>query len=118
MPYRGEWSRGQTTTLDGSGNGTLTFEPDNASQTVTVTDMVVSTSQLPGTTPVPSVVVYKNGTQLGATEGGTRDGDFDIGHGRIVMGPADIINVVFTGGPAGVHAYARLAGTFVTSGGP
>lgn len=117
MAYRGEWSRGQTVTLDGSGNGTLTFEPDNASQTVTVTDMVVSTTQAPGTTPVPSVVVYKNGLQLGATEGGTRDGDFDVGHGRTVMGPADIINVVFTGGIPGTQAYARLAGTYLTHGG-
>lgn len=112
--YRGDWSRAQSVVLDGSGNGTVIFDPDNAWQTVTIEYVVVSTDQADNTSPIPAARVYKGEPAQANFEGGTRDGNMDVGIGRIVMGPADEIQIRFTGGIPGSRATARVSGTYLT----
>lgn len=109
----GDWSRAGSAVLDVNGNGLIVFDSDNAWQTVTVEYVVVSTDQAAGTS-IPTVRVYKGEPAAANFEGGTIDGNLDTGVGRIVMGPADEIQVKFTGGVPGSRATARLSGTFVT----
>lgn len=114
MSYRGDWSRAGRAVLDGSGNGSIVIEPQNAWQTITIEHVVVSTSQPAGSLPVPTVKIYLNSETDANLHGGTRNGDLDTGRGRIVMGPVDVIRIRFTGGRPGDVASAIVHGTVVS----
>ena len=64
--------------------------------------------------PVPAASTYLNDPTPAHLKGYTKDGDGDVGRGRIVMGPADVITVVFEGGVVGSNASAGLDGTYET----
>lgn len=100
--------------LDASGNGTLSFRVPSW-QRWRVTEVVVSTDQPAGSTPVPTSNTYLNGTDPAYLEGGTRDGDLDVGHGLIEADPGDVIYQVFSGGIPGSTAFTGIRGTKETT---
>ena len=102
-------------TLDSNGNGTVTLGPDNAWQRWDVTGIVVKTSQSATSTPVPQAEVFVNATTSPAnSEGATSSGNNDTFNGATEVGPADNLNIVWSGGISGSVATAIVTGTRYT----
>jgi len=101
--------------LDGNGNGTLYFDPDNANQRWEVTGVVVSTNQgLAIPYPVATLYVGPE-TSPANNQGATASGNQDtFGGGCIDVGNADQLAVVWTGGVPGSTAFAQVSGTKYT----
>lgn len=100
-----------TVTLDASGDGTVTFSPDNANQRLEITGVVVSTDQ-GNTTPYPVATLYVGSTTSpGNNQGATASGNQDVfGSGVIDVDNAQEFSVVWTGGVAGSNAFAQITG--------
>lgn len=116
-------------TLDSTGNGVLTFDPQNARQRWEVTSVVVRTNQAATATTVPVATVGKNtvvASQLsqGNNRGQSWSGNQDVFAGSIDISPADFLSVLFGPPPgatsgqiaalAGVVAYATVTGRAYT----
>jgi len=104
-------------TLDANGNGVVELDPPPQGwEAWEVTHVGVRTSQAAGSTPIPTADVYKNDETVPANwHGGTRDGDHDTARGTVWLQGSDVLRVVFTGGPAGVTAYATATGTYTAT---
>jgi hypothetical protein len=116
-------------TLDSTGAGVITFDPDNARQRWEVETVVVSTNQAATATVVPVATVGKNtviASQLsqGNNRGQSWSGNQDTFAGKTDISPADFLSVIFTPPPgatggqiallSGVIAYATVTGTRYT----
>lgn len=105
-------------TLDGSGNGSVTFDVFTSWSRWVITSVVV---KMAGANPqvFPQVNTYigpPGGTAAafqsdGLGEGGTWLGGQDTLHGHAVLEATESLSVVFTKGTAGAKATAVIAGT-------
>lgn len=112
----GDWTRigsvrrRGSVTLDGSGNGTVSFDVTYSSNHKwIITDVIVATSQSSTQSPYPTATAYYGGQQVGVSEGATWTGNQDIMRGTIEM-TAETLAVAFTGGVAGSVATAVIEG--------
>jgi hypothetical protein len=113
-------------TLDSTGNGVLTFDPDNASQRWEITSVTVATNQTSLATTVPVATLAVNTVSMktmsaGNQRGASWSGNSDTFMGKIDVGPADFFAVLFSppqgaaGAPmAGVIASAVVTGSKFT----
>ena len=113
-------------TLDATGNGVLTFDPDNARQRWEVTGIVVATNQNATATVVPVATAALNTTTFatlsaGNNRGQSWSGNQDTFAGKIDVGPCDFLAVAFSPPPgqsgspmSGVIASAVITGTKYT----
>jgi hypothetical protein len=97
------------TTLDGDGNGQVTFSPRTSRQVWNVTNVAVAGSSV---TSVPIAVVYLGSTNLGGTYSGTNDSD----NVTAMVWPGQQLSVKWTGGDPGASASAYVYGTISTTG--
>jgi hypothetical protein len=108
---QGSVRRRGSVTLDGSGNGTITFGVTfSANHKWVISNVIVSTSQAPTTAPYPTATVYLGGQQAGVSEGATWTGNQDIFTGQAEMTTADDMVVAWTGGVPGSVATAVIEG--------
>ena len=106
--------KSQSVTLDGNGNGTLYFDPDNANQRWEVTGVVISTNQgLVTPYPLCSLFVGPETSQANL-QGQSASGNQDQFTGCTDVGAADELVVVWQGGVAGTVASAQVSGTKYT----
>lgn len=122
----GELKKSGQVTLNSSGNGVLTFDPDHANQRWEVTSVVVATNQAATATTVPFVTLAENTTALstlsaGNNRGGTWNGNKETFQGTWHIGPCDFLAIIFSppagqsGAPlSGVIASAVVSGTKYT----
>jgi hypothetical protein len=113
-------------TLDASGNAVLTFDPDNANQRWEINSVVVATDQMAAATTVPIATLAINTLTLstmsaGNQRGATWSGNNDTFVGRIDLGGADFLAVLWSPPPGqphttlvGVIASAVITGTKYT----
>lgn len=113
-------------TLNASGNGMLTFDPDNANQRWEVTSIVVSTNQPATSTVIPVATVALNTAIVGLlspgnNRGASWSGNQDTFQGKTHVGPCDNLNVMFSPPPgqsgtplSGVIASAVVSGSKFT----
>jgi len=112
-----------TVTLDSSGNGFISFDPDSARQRWVVTQVVVSTNQVSTATVVPVVTLALNSTGIttmsqGNQRGSTWSGNQDEWNGVIEVSACDFLGVLFSPPPgqsgtplSGVVCTAVVTGT-------
>lgn len=106
-------------TLDGNGNGVLTFQTDHANQRWVVTTVIVSTIQPSTASLVPYATAALNTTSLSQMSPGNQlgtswDGNTDtFGGPAFDVGPCDFISVLFY--PPLGQAGAALAGVVATA---
>lgn len=111
----GQLHKADSAIMDGTGGATLIFTTENARQRWEVTTVVVSTNQDPTVAPYPRAEVFVNdSSSMGNSQGATWTGNQDTFTGTTDVGPCDNLIVVFTGGPPGATATARLGGTKYT----
>lgn len=110
MVYSTSLKEQNSVKLDANGNGTITFTVP-IKQRWRITNVVTSTNQAAGSTPVPVSSTYLNGTDSMHLEGGTKDGDLDTGVGLIIAEQEDRVIQVFTGGVVGSIGSVCLRGT-------
>ncbi len=97
-------------TLDGSGNGSVTFGVTySANHKWVISDVLVATSQSPSQAPYPTATAYLGGQQVGVSEGATWTGNQDVMRGQIEM-TSEELTVAFTGGLPGSVATAVIEG--------
>jgi hypothetical protein len=102
--------RRQSVTLDGNGNGTVTFGVSwSSNHRWVISDIIVATNQNPSVAPYPTATAYLGGQQVGVSEGATWTGNQDVMRGQVEM-TADDLAVAFTGGLAGSVATAVIEG--------
>lgn len=108
-------------TLNASGQGVLTFDPDNANQRWEVESVVVSTNQAATATVVPTATVAVNTQTFGTLSAGNQRGaswagNQDTFQGTIHVGPADYLTLMFSP-PAGATAgqIATLVGVIASA---
>lgn len=105
-------------TLDSSGRGVLTFDPQNARQRWDVRQVVVTTNQNATATVVPVVTLAVNTVTFatmapGNQRGATWNGNQETFTGSEHVGPCDFFTVLFTP-PAG-QSGAPLSGVIATA---
>lgn len=106
----GSVRRRKSVTLDGSGNGTVTFGVDwSSNHKWVISSLIVATNQAPNQAPYPTATAYLGGQQVGVSEGATWTGNQDVFQGVAEM-TADDLNVAFTGGVPGSVATAIIEG--------
>ena len=115
-----------TVTLDSTGHGVLSFDPDSSNQRWEVTGVSVNTDQAATATTVPVATLAINTVSLstmsqGNQRGSSWSGNSDSFSGLVQVGGADTFNVLFSPPPgnpgtalAGVRATAVVAGTKYT----
>jgi hypothetical protein len=105
-------------TLDGDGNGAVTFDPDHANQRWVITSVIVSTNQPATAVLVPfatgalnttSLSQMSQGNQLGTSWDGNND---TFGGTPVDVGPCDFYTVLFYPPPG--QPGAALAGVIAT----
>lgn len=108
-------------TLDATGNGVLTFDPDNSNQRWEITSVVNSTNQAATATVIPVATVAVNTTTFatmsaGNQRGATWSGNQDTFRGTLHVGGADYLTILFSP-PAGATApqIAALAGVIASA---
>lgn len=105
-------------TLNASGNGVITFQPDNGRQRWVVTSVVVTTNQPATASTVPVVTLAINTTALstmspGNQRGSTWSGNQDTFSGNMDVGPCDFLSVLFSPPPG--SSGAVLSGVIATA---
>lgn len=105
-------------TLNSSGLGTLTFEPDHANQSWEVDSVVVSTNQASTATVIPVVTlalntVSKATMSAGNQQGATWNGNQMTFRGTLLVGECDFLAVLFSP-PAGASG-ASLSGVIASA---
>lgn len=99
-----------TVTLDASGNGTVTLQPEGfRTWRVTVTN--VRTDQGVTQTPVPQCTVYLGTKSPGNIVAQTWMGNRATATGDITVQPSQPLLIEWTGGVPGSHATVSLYGT-------
>lgn len=108
-------------TLNSSGQGTLTFDPDNANQRWEVMSVVVATNQAATATTIPVATVAINTQSIGTLSAGNQrgaswSGNQDTFRGQIDVGPADFLTILFSP-PAGATGaqIAALSGVIASA---
>lgn len=104
--------------LDATGNGVITFDPDNARQRWEVTSVVVGTNQPATATVVPVCTLGINTVTMatmsqGNQRGASWNGNQDTFTGEIDIGPCDFLSVIFSP-PAGTSG-AAMAGVIASA---
>lgn len=107
----GEVRRRLSVTLDGSGNGAVTFTVRHANQRWLIGFITVSTNQPSTQAPYPTATIYEGPQQAGMADGATWTGNQDVFRGRFVMDVCTDLTVAFTGGVAGSVATVVIEGT-------
>lgn len=109
-------------TFDATGNGVLTFDPDNGHQRWVVTSVVVSTNQNATATVIPVATLAINTVSLatmspGNQRGATWSGNQDVFGGQMDVGPCDFLTVLWSPPPgqSGV-SLVGVTGTAVVTG--
>lgn len=98
-------------TLDASGNGTVTLQPDSF-RTWNVTSINVRTSQGVTTTPVPQCTVYLGDKSPGQIVAQTWMGNRATAGGTpLMVQPSQLLIVEWTNGVVGSLATVSLYGT-------
>ncbi len=98
------------TTLDGSGNGSVTLAPESF-RTWTVTTINVRTSQDPTDTPVPQCTVYLGAEGSGNIVAQTWMGNRSTATGNIWVQPSQPLIIKWANGMASSTATVSLYGT-------
>lgn len=130
MP-RGIYQDHATVTLGNNGNATADFTVKDASKTVTIEYVVVSSDMTNGQTgvtqlaPVPVAKVYVGTASIvpgspeeftpGSLHGGTKDGDLDTGVGKIIIDAYTDLHVQWTGGVPHSKCTALIYGSYETT---
>lgn len=104
-------------TLDANGNGSVTFDPDNARQRWDISAVVVKTNQPANATVVPVATLVMNGVDItqsspGNQRGATYSGNQDTFQGSWDIGPCDFMSVVFSAAPG--QDGTQMAGVIAT----
>lgn len=120
----GDLKKSKQVTLDNSGNGTITFDPDHANQRWEITRIVVGTNQPANATLIPIVTPALNTTALSTMSQGNQrgasswSGNNDVFSGLIDVGPCDFLTLIFSppkgqsgAGLSGVIGFAVVTGT-------
>lgn len=107
----GLYRRRLSVTLDGSGNGSVTFDVRSSNQRYVIDRVLVSTSQAVTQTPYPTATIYEGPQQAGMADGASWTGNQDVFAGRFVIDAGTDLTVAFTGGVAGSVATAVISGT-------
>ena len=107
----GSVRRRAAVTLDGSGNGSVSFDVQHANQKWTIDTVFCTTNQAQTTSPYPQVIAYLTGMQAGAAEGASWVGNQTTLRGPMDMDAGDTLNVQFNGGAAGAVATVVIEGT-------
>ena len=97
-------------TLDASGNGTVTLQPEGF-RTWRVTTINVRTDQGITTTPIPQCTVYLGAKGDWNIVAQTWMGNRSTAVGDITVQPSQPLIVEWTNGVAGTHATVSLYGT-------
>jgi hypothetical protein len=105
-------------TLNSSGNGVITFDPDTARQRWVVTSCVVGTNQAATATTVPQVTIALNSTALstmsqGNQRGSTWSGNQDQWDGELEVSSGDFMSVIFA--PPTGQSGTPLSGVICTA---
>jgi len=103
--------------LNASGNGVVSFTPDNARQRWEVTSMVVWTNQAANATVVPVATAALNTADIsvlsaGNNRGQSWSGNQDTFAGLMDVGPCDNLTIGFS--PAPGQSGAALAGVIAS----
>lgn len=106
----GDYRNRKSVTLDGSGNGSVTFDVRSSNQRYVVGFITVSTNQNPTVAPYPTATIYEGPQQAGMADGATWTGNQDVFRGRFVMDAGTDLTVGFTGGVAGSVATVVVEG--------
>ena len=106
----GDIRRRLSVTLDGSGNGSVTFTVRHTNQRWVIEFVGVSTNQAPTVAPYPTATLYEGPQQAGMADGATWTGNQDTFTGRFVMDACTDLTVAFTGGVAGSVATVVIEG--------
>ena len=106
----GEYRNRKSVTLDGSGNGSVSFDVRSSNQRYVIGFIVVSTNQSPSVAPYPTATVYEGPQQAGMADGASWTGNQDVFRGRFVMDAGTDLTVAFTGGVAGSKATVIVEG--------
>lgn len=108
-------------TLNASGQGVLTFDPDNANQRWEVEGVVNFTNQAATATVIPVATVAVNSVTFatlsaGNQRGATWSGNQDVFRGLVPVGPVDFLTILFSP-PAGATAgqIATLVGVIASA---
>ena len=97
-------------TLDGSVNGSVSFDVWSANHKWIIDTMFCSTSQAQTVSPYPQVITYVGGMQTGVAEGASWIGNQTTLRGPQEIGAADTLTVQFNGGVAGSVATVVIEG--------
>lgn len=97
---------GRQTTLDSSGNGSVTLQPSNAHQTWHVTNVVVQTNPS-SPTDVPECRITVGGSIVDTTYNGNNDSS----DSKYDVPPGTSMVVSWTGGDPGILATVSVSGT-------
>jgi hypothetical protein len=108
--------RPKSVTLDGSGNGTVSFSIDNSNTRWLIDEIAVQTNQAQTATPVPSCIFRTGDPVNGIFQGGTASGNLDTATGRILLYEGDILYATFQGGIPGSVGTVTIGGTFTPAG--
>lgn len=105
-------------TLNASGNGVLTFDPDHANQRWEVNSVVVKTNQPANATVVPVATAALNTADIttlsdGNNRGQSWSGNQDTFQGKIDVGPCDFLTIAFS--PAAGQSGSALAGVIASA---
>lgn len=97
----------RSVTLDGSGNGSVTFGPNRSPWLIRLVSVKVSSN-----TNEPTASIYRGtvnpGTLITATYSGAQDTDSDVNDNRLNVG--EFYTCQWTGGDAGAVAVVAFAG--------
>ena len=112
-PWRnvGTYRNRKSVTLDGSGNGSVTFDVRSSNQRYVIEFVLVSTNQAVTQTPYPTATLYEGPQQAGMADGASWTGNQDVFRGRFLIDACTDLTVVFTGGVVGSVATAVIQGT-------
>lgn len=99
-----------STTLNASGNGSVTLSPPTSRVIWHVSTVAVGGSS---TVNIPIAVVSLGSTNLGGTYSGTNDSD----NVDVLVWPGQHITVTWSGGDSGASATAYVYGTLDVKGG-
>ena len=103
--------RRASVTLDGSGNGSVSFDLQHANQRWVIDTVFCTTSQAQTVSPYPQVITYVGGAQSGVAEGASWVGNQTTLRGPQELTAADTLTVQFNGGAAGTVATVVIEGT-------
>jgi len=103
--------RRASVTLDGSGNGSVSFDVWSANHKWVIDTVFCTTSQAQTVSPYPQVIAYVGGMQAGVASGASWVGNQTTLRGPQELTDADTLNVQFNGGAAGSVATVVIEGT-------